>query len=47
MTNCYFALSKEKPRLQKLKNLLELNLYMGRSIDQNSDAKRVIIFIVI
>lgn len=41
MTNSYFILNKEKPKLQKLKNLLEMNLYMGKAIDQNSDAKRV------
>jgi hypothetical protein len=41
MTNCYFSLTKEKPKLQKLKNLLEMNLYMGKALDQNIDAKRV------
>ena len=41
MTNSYFALTKEKPKLQKLKNLLEMNLYMGKALDQNIDAKRV------
>jgi hypothetical protein len=46
MTNCYFALNKEKPKLQKLKNLLEMNLYMGKSMEQqNTDAHRVRIYI--
>lgn len=41
MTNCYFALNKEKPKLQKLKNLLEMNLYMGKSMEQqNTDVHR-------
>ena len=41
MTNSYFELAKEKPKLQKLRNLLDMNLFCGRAIDQNSDAVKV------
>lgn len=41
MTNSYFVLTKEKPRLQKLRNLLEMNLYCGKAYDQNNDANKV------
>jgi len=41
MTNSYFELAKEKPRLQKLKNLLEMNLFCGKAADMNNDAKKV------
>jgi hypothetical protein len=33
---------KEKPKLLKLRNLLEMNLYCGKAVDQNSDAAKVI-----
>jgi sister chromatid cohesion protein DCC1 len=39
MTNSYFMMAKEKPKLQKIKNLLELNLYSGRAYEQ-SEAKK-------
>ena len=43
MSGCYFTMTVEKPHLQKLKNLLESNLYFGKSIDDNctSNAKKV------
>ena len=41
MSNSYFELTKEKPKLQKLRNLLEMNLFCGRAADQNNDAKKV------
>ena len=41
MTNSYFELTKEKPKLQKLKNLLEMNLFSGKVADMNNDAKKV------
>jgi len=40
MTNSYFTMSQDKPRLHKLKNLLEMNLYFGKAIDQNSESKK-------
>ena len=40
MSNTYFILTKERPKLQKLHNLLELNLYSGKAIDANSNAKK-------
>lgn len=43
MTNSYFLMNKEKPKLQKLKSLLETNLYYGRATDANNDAIKVII----
>ncbi len=42
MSNRYFILTKDRPKLQKLKNLLELNMYCGKAIDQNSNASKVI-----
>jgi hypothetical protein len=42
MSNTYFTMVKERPRLQKLRNLLELNFYSGKAIDQNSNAQKVI-----
>ncbi len=47
MTNSYFVLEKEKPKMQKLKNLLEMNLYMGQIYDRNNDAKKVYLLISI
>jgi hypothetical protein len=41
MTNSYFVMQKEKPRLSKLRNLLEMNFYCGKALDDNSDAVRV------
>jgi hypothetical protein len=41
MTNSYFELAKEKPKLQKLRNLLEMNFYCGKSSDMNNDARKV------
>jgi len=38
MTNSYFILEKERPKMQKLKQLLELNLYFGQLADENNDA---------
>lgn len=43
MTNSYFVLAKEKPKLQKLKNLLEMNLYCGKAYEQNNDATKVVL----
>ena len=40
MSNCYFVLEKEKPKFQKLRNLLEMNLYLGPAMDRNNDAKK-------
>ena len=40
MSNSYFVLEKDRPKLQKLRNLLEMNLYVGKSADEN-DAKKV------
>ena len=42
MSNCYFVLEKEKPKFQKLRNLLETNLYLGPAMDRNNDAKKVL-----
>lgn len=39
MTNSYFLMAKEKPKLQKIKNLLELNLYCGKAYEQNNAQK--------
>ena len=36
MSNTYYTLTKEKPRLAKLKNLLEMDLYFGKATDENS-----------
>jgi len=36
MSNTYYTLTREKPRLAKLKNLLEMNLYFGKATDENS-----------
>lgn len=33
MTNSYFLMAKEKPKLQKIKNLLEYNLYCGKAYE--------------
>ncbi len=41
MTNSYFVMQKEKPRLSKLRNLLEMNFYCGKALDDNSDAVKV------
>ena len=41
MANSFFILEKERPRLQRLKNLLELNLYMGQAAEENNDALKV------
>jgi hypothetical protein len=41
MTNSYFILEKERPKMQKLKQLLELNLYFGQLADENNDAIKV------
>lgn len=44
LSGCYFTLSQQLPHLQKLKNLLEMNLYLGKAIDDNSnETKKVII----
>lgn len=42
MSGSYFTMAVEKPHLQKLKNLLETNLYFGKSIDDNctTDTKK-------
>jgi hypothetical protein len=40
MSNSYFELVKEKPKMQKLRNLLEMNLFCGKAIDKNSDANK-------
>jgi sister chromatid cohesion protein DCC1 len=34
----YFAMEKFKPKLQKLRSLLEMNFYCGQSLDEQSDA---------
>lgn len=39
MTNSYFTLTKEKPKLMKIKNLLEMNLYSGKAYEQNDSQK--------
>lgn len=39
MTNSYFVMEKERPKMSKLKNLLEMNLFSGIAYDNNSDAK--------
>lgn len=39
MTNSYFLIAKEKPKLQKIKNILEMNLYSGKAYEQNSAQK--------
>ncbi|CAF0865449.1 unnamed protein product [Brachionus calyciflorus] len=39
MTNSYFIMAKEKPKVQKIKNLLELNLYSGKAYEQNEAKK--------
>jgi hypothetical protein len=44
MTNSYFTMSKEKPKLLKLKNLLEMNMYMGKVFDASNDAVKVSLF---
>ena len=41
MTNSYFVIAKEKPKLQKLKNILEMNLYCGKALEVNNNAKKV------
>ena len=41
MANSFFILEKERPKLQKLKNLLELNLYFGEAADENNDTLKV------
>jgi hypothetical protein len=44
MSSCYFTLSQERPHLQKLKNLLEMNLYFGKAVDDNctKESKKVL-----
>jgi sister chromatid cohesion protein DCC1 len=44
MTSSYFTLVEEKPKLSKIKNLLEMNLFSGRAYDANSDAKKYTIY---
>lgn len=40
MTSSYFVLEKVKPKLQKLRNLLEMNFYCGKSMEENNDAEK-------
>lgn len=42
MSNSYFLMAKEKPKLQKIKNLLELNLYSGKAYEENNSQKYTI-----
>lgn len=42
MTNSYFLMAKEKPKLQKIKNILEMNLYNGKAYEQDTAQKYTI-----
>lgn len=41
MTNNFMILEKQRPKLQKLKNLLETNFYLGQMAEENNDAVKV------
>ena len=41
MANCYFVIEKERPKLQKLRNLLELNFYCGKAADDSNESVKV------